>query len=53
MTVEELERDPRLFDSAQAVLVILEGLGYSVWARIIPLHVVDDLQRRNYPRDLA
>ncbi len=41
--LEEIEGDPQLFRSVQSVLVILEGLGYSVFARVIPLHVVDDL----------
>lgn len=43
MTAAEIEQDRRLFRAAQAVSVILEGLGYSVFARIIPLRVVDDL----------
>jgi hypothetical protein len=38
-----IEADPRLMDAAHAVGVILEGLGYSVYARIVPLHVVADL----------
>jgi hypothetical protein len=43
MTAEEIENDPRILRAAQALSVILEGLGYSVYARIIPFHVVDDL----------
>lgn len=42
-TVEQIEGDRRLFKATHSVLVILEGLGYSVFARVIPLHVVDDL----------
>ena len=42
-TAQEIESDPRLLKAVQSVSVILEGLGYSVFARIIPLRVVDDL----------
>jgi hypothetical protein len=38
-----IESDPRVLAAVQAVGVILEGLGYSVYARIVPLHVVADL----------
>jgi hypothetical protein len=38
-----IENDPRVLDAASAVGIILEGLGYSVYARIVPLHVVGDL----------
>ena len=39
----EIEADPRVMAAAHSVAVILEGLGYSVYARIVPLHVVADL----------
>jgi hypothetical protein len=39
----EIERDARVFAAVQAVGCILEGLGYSVYARIVPLRVVGDL----------
>jgi hypothetical protein len=42
-TASAIEADPRVLDAAHAVGVILEGLGYSVYARIVPLHVVADL----------
>ena len=42
-TAEMIEADPRVLDAAQAIGVTLEGLGYSVYARIVPLHVVADL----------
>ena len=42
-TAATIEGDPRILDAASAVGVILEGLGYSVYARIVPLHVVGDL----------
>ena len=38
-----IEADPRVLDAAHAVGIILEGLGYSVYARIVPLQVVADL----------
>ena len=38
-----IEEDPRVLAAVQAVGVILEGLGYSVYARLLPLHVVADL----------
>ena len=38
-----IEADPRVLDAVHAVGVILEGLGYSVYARIVPLRVVGDL----------
>jgi hypothetical protein len=39
----DIEADPRVLDAAQAVGVILEGVGYSVYARLVPLQVVGDL----------
>ncbi len=39
----EIEADPRVMEATQAVGVILEGLGYSVYARLVPLQVVGDL----------
>jgi hypothetical protein len=38
-----IEADARILDAASAVGIILEGLGYSVYARIVPLRVVGDL----------
>jgi hypothetical protein len=38
-----IEADARVLEAANSVGVILEGLGYSVYARIVPLHVVADL----------
>ena len=38
-----IESDARTLDAAHAVGIILEGLGYSVYARIVPLQVVADL----------
>ncbi len=42
-SVAAIDNDPRVLDAASAVGIILEGLGYSVYARIVPLHVVGDL----------
>jgi hypothetical protein len=39
----QIEADAHLLAAVQAVGMILEGLGYSVYARIVPLHVVADL----------
>lgn len=38
-----IEGDARSLAAVQAIGVILEGLGYSVYARIVPLQVVGDL----------
>src|SRR5438309_2487970 len=38
-----IEADAGLLNAAHSVGVILEGLGYSVYARIVPLRVVADL----------
>jgi hypothetical protein len=38
-----IEADVRVLDAAHAVGVILEGLGYSVYAPVVPLRVVGDL----------
>src|SRR5216110_3448366 len=38
-----IEADARVLAAVQVIGVILEGLGYSVYARIVPLTVVGDL----------
>jgi hypothetical protein len=38
-----IQNDPRICDAASVVGIVLEGLGYSVYARIVPLRVVGDL----------
>jgi hypothetical protein len=40
---ETVEADKSVLDAAHAVSLILEGLGYSVYARVVPLRVVADL----------
>lgn len=42
-TASAIEGDARMLAAVQAIGVILEGLGYSVYARIVPLNVVADL----------
>jgi len=41
--VEDLQANPKLFEAAQSVAIILETLGYSVYKRLVPLPVVDEL----------
>ena len=40
---QALEAEERLLRAAQSAGIILEALGYSVFKRIVPLEVVDDL----------
>jgi hypothetical protein len=42
-TTSAIEADGRVLEAAHAVGLILEGLGYSVYARVVPLQVVGDL----------
>ena len=42
-TAAKIEADPRVFEAAQSIGIILEGLGYAVFTRMIPLNVVDEL----------
>ena len=39
----KIEADQRVLTAAHAVAITLEGLGYSVYARVVPLPVVADL----------
>jgi hypothetical protein len=43
LSASAIEADVRVLDAAHAVAVILEGLGYSVYAPVVPLRVVGDL----------
>jgi hypothetical protein len=38
-----IENDPRTLEAALKIATIMEGIGYSVFARIVPLAVADDL----------
>ena len=42
-TAAKIEADPRVLEAAQSIGIILEGLGYAVFTRMIPLNVVDEL----------
>jgi hypothetical protein len=42
-TPSQIETDPRLFQAVQSIACILESLGYAVFARMVPLNVVDEL----------
>ena len=42
-SASDIEADRRVLDATHAVGVILEGLGYSVYAQLVPLQVVGDL----------
>jgi hypothetical protein len=39
----EIEGNPQTLEAARKIATILEGIGYSVFARIVPLSVADDL----------
>ena len=39
----EIEADPRVLEAAHIIGITMEGLGYAVFARIVPLKTVDDL----------
>jgi len=42
-TAAQLEENPRALEAALKIATIMEGLGYAVFARIVPLQVADDL----------
>jgi hypothetical protein len=42
-TAEQLASDRRVLEAALKIATIMEGIGYSVFARIVPLSVADDL----------
>ena len=39
----EIEGNPKMLEAGMKMATILEGIGYSVFARIVPLSVADDL----------
>lgn len=43
MSASEIENDPRILEAALKIATIMEGIGYSVFARIVPLSVAADL----------
>ena len=42
-SAEEIESNPRTLEAALKIATIMEGLGYSVFARIVPISVADVL----------
>jgi hypothetical protein len=42
-TAEQLQNDPRMLEACLKIATIMEGIGYSVYARIVPLSVAADL----------
>jgi len=42
-TATDIEADPRVLEATHIIGITLEGLGYAVFARIVPLKIVDDL----------
>ncbi|MGZ5018873.1 MAG: DUF4760 domain-containing protein [Chthoniobacterales bacterium] len=39
----QIANDPRVIEACLKIATIMEGIGYSVFARIVPLSVADDL----------
>lgn len=42
-TAADIEADPGLLEATHIIGITLEGLGYAVYARVVPLSIVDDL----------
>lgn len=42
-TAAQIENDPRILEACLKIATIMEGIGYSVYARIVPLSVAADL----------
>jgi len=42
-TAQQIQNDPRVLEAALKIATIMEGIGYSVFAHIVPLSVADDL----------
>jgi len=43
ITAAEIESNPRMLEACLKIATIMEGIGYSVFARIVPLSVAADL----------
>ena len=43
ITAEEIENNPQMLEACLKIATIMEGIGYSVFARIVPLSVAADL----------
>ena len=42
-TAAQIENDPRMLEACLKIATIMEGIGYSIYARIVPLSVAADL----------
>src|SRR4051812_21362292 len=42
-TAQQIQNDPRALEACLKIATIMEGIGYSVFAHIVPLSVADDL----------
>jgi hypothetical protein len=42
-TVADIEADPLLLEATHVIGITLEGVGYAVYARVVPLRIVEDL----------
>jgi hypothetical protein len=41
-TANEIQSDPKTLQAARSVGIVIEGLGFSVFERIVPLRVIDN-----------
>ena len=41
-TASEIQSDPKILQAARSVGIVIEGLGFAVFERIVPLHVIDN-----------
>lgn len=42
-SVEDIQNDQKLMEAAHSIAFVMEGIGYAVYSRLIPLRTVDDL----------
>ena len=41
-TASEIQSDPKILQAARSVGIVIEGLGFAVFERIVPLRVIDN-----------
>ena len=41
-TASEIQSDPQTLQAARSVGIVIEGLGFAVFERIVPLRIIDD-----------
>ena len=41
-TVSEIQSDPKTLQAARSVGIVIEGLGFAVFERIVPLRIIDN-----------